>query len=357
MTDSFVSQVDFRDKRSLEAVDKLLSEEGLHRETHLDYICAMFDEDGCAVATGSCAGNTLRCFAVNRSRQGEGLLNQVLSHLITVQAARGNTRLFLYTKPDTARFFGDLGFYEIARVSDKLVFMENRRGGFESYLMGLGEPADAGISAAVVMNANPFTLGHQYLVEQASASCDTLHLFVVSEDVSLFPFAVRRRLVAEGVQHLPNVILHDCGPYIISQATFPSYFLLDEEAVSEVQARLDLTIFCRIAKALNISERWVGEEPSSTITRLYNRVMAEELPRFGIECHEIPRKMANNTVISASIVRQCIQKGDLSSLSQLVPQTTLDYLRSPEAILCFAIDRKTAARQVYELGYRSISIF
>ena len=331
MTDAVVSQVDFRDRRSLEAVDALLCQEGLHREKNLDYICAISDEDGRAVATGGCAGNTLRCFAVSREHQGEGLLNQILSHLIAVQAARGNTRLFLYTKPDTARFFGDLGFYEIARVPDKLVFMENRRGGFGSYLAGLGEPEKTGVSAAIVMNANPFTLGHQYLAEQASAACDTLHLFVVSEDVSLFPFAVRRRLVAEGVRHLPNVILHDCGPYIISQVTFPSYFLPDEETVSEVQARLDLAVYRRIAEALHISERWVGEEPTNAVTCLYNRVMAEELPKYGIRYSEIPRKTANGTAISASTVRHCFQTGDFGALPQLVPQTTLDYLSSQEA--------------------------
>ena len=331
MTDAVVSQVDLRDRHSMDAVDSLLCREGLHREKNLDYVCAVFDEDSRAIATGSCAGNTLRCFAVSREHQGEGLLNQVLSHLISVQTSRGNIRLFLYTKPDTARFFGDLGFHEIVRVTDRLVFMENRRGGFDSYLAGLGGAAKSGISAAIVMNANPFTLGHQYLAEQASAACDTLHLFVVSEDVSLFPFSVRRRLVAEGVRHLPNVILHDCGPYIISRATFPSYFLPDEETVSEVQARLDLAVFCRIAKALHITERWVGEEPANAVTRLYNQVMAEELPKSGIRCREIPRRLANGTPVSASTVRRCIKTGDFHAIEQLVPQTTLDYLLSPEA--------------------------
>lgn len=125
-----------------------------------------------------------------------------------------------------------------------------------------------GRSAALVMNANPFTLGHQYLAETAAAACDTLHLFVVSEDASLVPFAVRKKLVAEGVKHLPNVILHDSGPYIISNATFPSYFLKDEAAVIDGHARLDLAVFTRIAKALNITARYVGEEPTSQVTVL-----------------------------------------------------------------------------------------
>lgn len=156
-----------------------------------------------------------------------------------------------------------------------------RRDGFGSYLRELEKTKTGGRSAALVMNANPFTLGHQYLVETAAAACDTLHLFVVSEDASLVPFAVRKKLVAEGVKHLPNVILHDSGPYIISNATFPSYFLKDEAAV--------------------------------------------------IDCIVVPRKEANGRAISASTVRQCLQTGDWDTLETLLPRTTLDYFRSQEA--------------------------
>lgn len=272
-----------------------------------------------------------RCFAVSSDHQGEGLLNQIITHLIEVQCARGNLRLFLYTKAKSAKFFGDLGFYEIARVEDTLVFMENRRDGFGSYLRELEKTKTGGRSAALVMNANPFTLGHQYLVETAAAACDTLHLFVVSEDASLVPFAVRKKLVAEGVKHLPNVILHDSGPYIVSNATFPSYFLKDEAAVIDGHARLDLAVFTRIAKALNITARYVGEEPTSQVTGLYNQIMCEQLPKAGIDCIVVPRKETNGRAISASTVRQCLQTGDWDTLETLLPRTTLDYFRSQEA--------------------------
>lgn len=86
------------------------------------------------------------------------------------------------------------------------------------------------------MNANPFTLGHLYLTERASAENDTVHLFMVSEDASLIPFKVRRRLVTEGTSHLDNIIYHDSGPYIISSATFPSYFQKDMDSVIESHA-------------------------------------------------------------------------------------------------------------------------
>lgn len=329
---SYVSRIFPTDKRGMAQVDALLAQEGISRDRNLDYTCGIYDEYFRVIATGSCFGNTLRCFAVDHGHQGEGLLNEVISHLIDYQAGRGNIRLFLYTKPGTAKFFGDLGFYEIARVPERLVFMENRRDGFSAYLAALEkDKKEDGVSAAIVMNANPFTLGHQYLVEQATAQCDRLHLFVVSEDASLIPAAVRKKLVQEGVRHLPNVIVHDCGPYMISSATFPSYFLKDSETVIESQARLDVEIFIRIAQALRITARYVGEEPTSQVTGLYNRVMADALPQAGINCHILPRKALDGQPISASTVRMAIKTGDDALLRSLVPDTTWNWLQSPEA--------------------------
>ena len=326
-----IARISPADKRGMAQVDALLRQEGIQRDANLDYTCGLLDDDYNIVATGSCFGSTLRCFAVDRDHQGEGLLNQVVTHLMDVQAQRGNLRLFLYTKPDTAKFFGDLGFYEIARVPGRLVFMENRRDGFSGYLKQLAPSRREGVSAAVVMNANPFTLGHQYLAETAAAACDTLHLFVVSEDASLVPAAIRRRLVAEGTAHLKNVLLHDCGPYMISSATFPSYFLKDEATVIESQARLDLAIFARIARTLDISVRYVGEEPASQVTGLYNRVMRESLPEAGIECRVIPRKAEGGAVISASTARKALQDGDMEAFARLVPETTRAWFAGPEA--------------------------
>ena len=331
MSDYVISQVYPADKRSLSKIDALLQKEGISRDGNLDYICAMYDGEDEIIATGSCFGPTLRCFAVSREHQGEGLLNEIISHLVEVQYARGNTHLFLYTKVSSAKFFGDLGFYEIARVDGTLVFMENRRKGFSGYLETLERTKKEGVSAALVMNANPFTLGHQYLVETAAAKCDTLHLFILSEDASLVPFGVRKRLVQEGVAHIPNVVLHDSGPYIISSATFPSYFLKDEAAVIDGHARLDLAVFTRIAQALNVTQRYVGQEPTSQVTGLYNKIMAQELPKAGIACRIIPRKEASGKAISASTVRVALQSGDWELLKTLVPPTTLDYFTSPEA--------------------------
>ena len=155
-----LAAISSKDVRAQRQVDALLEQEGVRRDGNLDYICGLFDDNWRLVATGSCFGSTIRCLAVSSDRQGEGLLNQIVTHLMAVQAERGNTHLFLYTKPKSAKFFGGLGFYEIARVENGLVFMENRRRGCSDYCAALEKTCREGTSAAIVMNANPFTLGH-----------------------------------------------------------------------------------------------------------------------------------------------------------------------------------------------------
>lgn len=320
------------DKRSQNQVDALLQQEGIRRDKNLDYTCGIFDDDMNLIATGSCFGNTLRCLAVSKTRQGEGLLNQIVSHLIDFQAQRGNMHLFLYTKCQSAKFFSDLGFFEIARVDGKMVFMENRRNGFSDYCKRLKKPSDSREKiSSIVMNANPFTLGHRHLVERASSESDCVHLFILSEDKGPIPFAVRRKLVMEGVADLDNVICHDSGPYIISSATFPSYFLPDDDTVITTHAALDLEVFGKIAVSLGITDRFVGDEPFSHVTALYNNAMEEHLPELGINCHKIPRFELNGVPVSASNVRQLIHDGKIDDIKPLVPDGTWNYFNSPEA--------------------------
>ena len=313
------------DRHALQQLDQLLAKEKISRDRNLDYTAGLFDEEFRLVATGSCFANTLRCLAVDDAHQGEGLMNQIITHLMEYQMQRGNARLFLYTKCDKTMFFSDLGFYEIARVEDRVAFMENRKNGFSAYLDQLAAQKKEGRSAALVMNCNPFTLGHRYLVEKTANENDVVHLFVVSEDASFFPFSDRYALVAAGCADLRNVILHQTGSYMISSAVFPSYFLQDEQAVIEAHARLDLALFQKIAGALGVSRRYVGEEPFSLVTGIYNQVMQRELPKAGIECVVIPRKEQGGQAISASVVRQRIHDGKLEEIRPLVPPSTFAY--------------------------------
>lgn len=332
MSEYSVSKVYKSDKRANAGIEKLLLNEGIRRDKNLDYTCAIFDEDYNVIATGSCFGNTLRCMAVSREHQGEGLMNEIVSHLIQYEYDRKVNHLFLYTKCSSAKFFGDLGFHEIVRIEGQIVFMENRKTGFSDYLNELAKTKKQGNkTAALVLNANPFTLGHLYLIEKAAAQNDFVHVFMVSEDASLVPFEIRRKLIIEGTEHIKNLIYHDTGPYIISSATFPSYFQKDDSAVIESHANLDLNVFVKIAGVLGIKSRYVGEEPKSLVTGIYNKVMSEKLPEHGIECVIVPRKEKSGEIISASNVRQAIKNGEFEKIKNLVPASTYNFFTSPEA--------------------------
>ncbi|MBQ1326159.1 MAG: [Solobacterium sp.] len=326
-----VSRVRPDDTKTMESVYRLLNSQGLRFDGSAEETWVILDEDRNTAATGSICGNTLRCIAVSSGYTGEGLTNILMTRLMEEQYSRGNTHVFLYTKPSSARYFGDLGFHEIVR-SGEIVFMENKRSGFRSYLQKLRAFRTEGPSAAIVMNANPFTLGHRYLVETAAEQYSTVHLFIVSEDRSLIPFEIRKKLVIAGTAHLKNVICHDSGSYIISSATFPSYFQKDEDAVIRSHAAVDLAVFVKIAEAIGITARFVGDEPGSRTTAVYNEIMKQELPEHGIECIVLPRRENSYGIISASTVRSLIKEGNTAVLSDYLPQTTLSWLMSEEAV-------------------------
>ena len=319
------------DQHGMAQSEALLLQEGLRRDRNLEYTCGIFDDDGRLIACGSSFHNTLRCLAVASEHQGEGLLNLVVTHLLGKQMERGNSHIFLYTKEKYARLFADLGFCKIAGVEGELVFMENRRDGFSRYLDALEKTKREGKSAAIVMNANPFTLGHRHLIQQAAAENGWVHLFLLSEDAGPIPFSVRKHLVQRGIADIENVILHDSGPYIISSATFPSYFFRDEDGAILAHARLDLAVFSMIAAGIGVTVRYAGEEKFSHVSALYNRIMAEKLPEKGVEFREIPRLVLGGEIVSASTIRQAIHDGKLDRVASLLPQSTLDYFESAEA--------------------------
>lgn len=173
------------------------------------------------------------------------------------------------------------------------------------------------------MNCNPFTLGHRYLIEQAAKQVERLFVMVVREDCSLFAYAERKAMVEQGVTHLENVTVIDGSEYAISQATFPTYFLKRLDDAADTQMLLDLDLFRRhIAPALCATVRFVGTEPTDRLTRRYNQLMHEVLA----DVRETVRLEKDGNAVSASRVRKAMEQGDMSTIRQLVPPTTLPYI-------------------------------
>ena len=310
----------------LNILKNFLSESGIEYESETDQTVIIWDGNRPA-ATGSRTDNILKYIAVDPSHQGEDLTSTLLTALRGEAFREGHRHLFLYTKPTNKNIFSSLFFYPVAET-DKVLLMENKRNGIREFLNSLPTPDTEGISGAAVMNCNPFTLGHQYLIETAARQCDRLYVFVLSEDKSEFSTADRTEMVKRGTAHLSNVTVLPTGPYLISSATFPTYFLKDRENAAEIQCLLDIEIFAKyFAPKFSISRRYVGTEPLSPMTNQYNEALKKHLPAHGIELCEIPRLENDSIPISASAVRALLASGNTDLLSSLLPQTSIDYLK------------------------------
>ena len=311
--------------RKKEQWSAFLQKMELAADEAVDSTCLVW-EDGEIIATGSRQENILKCIAVDPLHQGEDLTATVLTNLRQDAFGAGHKHLFLYTKPKNQFLFSSLFFYPIAKTADVLL-MEDRPGGVKAFVDSLPATAQDGRIGAAVMNCNPFTRGHRYLIETAAKECDHLYVFVLSEDKSQFSARDRLALVEAGTADLANVTVLPTGPYLISSATFPTYFLKEREKARTVQCLLDIEVFAKYyAPRFGITHRFVGTEPLSQMTDQYNQALLQHLPGRGIAVREIPRVTAGDTPISASYVRSLLGKGQNDALKALVPETTYRYL-------------------------------
>lgn len=314
----------------LQELKDFLLKEQLSYDDGIEFTINLCDNKREVAATGSIDGNVLKCIAVSDVYQGEGLAAKIVTALVSHGIECGHNHMFLFTKPDNINIFSDLGFYLIAKTNNAAL-MENYKNGISEFVKTLKSYDNIVNVGAIVLNCNPFTNGHLYLIETAAKQCSLLHLFVVSEDKSIFPAKVRFELVKSGVKHLKNVVVHPTSDYLISTATFPTYFIKDKYAAGDINCQLDLTIFCDyFAKILNITKRFVGTEPYDKVTASYNMQMKKVLSERGIAVIEIPRYEENGAAISASEVRRLIAEGNHENLNKLVPNTTYDFLLSVE---------------------------
>lgn len=204
-----------------------------------------------------------------------------------------------------------------------------------------------GTIGSIVMNANPFTLGHMYLVEESLKIVDYLIIFVVSEDRAVFTQTERLALVKEAVKKYDNVFVVPSGDIIASNRTFPNYFLKIVDDNLEESIKYDLSVFSEyIAPGLNMKYRFIGSEPIDEVTSKYNTIMHEILPKNNIKVYEIDRRKHDNNIVSASTVRDILKNHNYKELKKYLPITTYNYLRKyidgfewyPKSYFIFVID-------------------
>lgn len=334
-------------------VEAFLAANGLRLAPLDRYVVVTRDEDGDEIlAGGGLDGNVIKCVAVSESARSEGLMNILVSRLIAIAREEGRESVKAFTKPENEGIFKSLGFALIAS-SPNAILMENGRGGLPEYKKYLASLARPGRNGAIVMNANPFTKGHRYLVEQAASQVDNLYVIVVKEDRSRFPYVERKAMIEAGCAGLDNVVVCEGSDYAISAATFPTYFLKKLDDATDTQIALDLDLFVNhIAKPLGVTVRFAGSEPEDALTRRYNELMAEILPgtsvavvrqahqpdselvkgsalrqaRRPIDFIEIPRLEQNGNPISATSLRRALDKGNLKEAMEYIPKSTVPYL-------------------------------
>jgi [citrate (pro-3S)-lyase] ligase len=305
----------------------------------VDYTMMLWDEEGKIAGTGSYLGQVLKYMVVAPEYRATNAFSVIVTHLINILMQK-HQQIFAFTRPENAGSFVHIGFKEVATAEPLYTLLEFGYRSIQDYRKYLISrkvvDATAPISALVV-NCNPFSNGHRYLIETAASQSKVVYLFVVEEDRSVFPFKDRWKLIEEGTRHLGNIVMIKSGPYIVSGATFPRYFLHNEEPdlVTRNQAELDVNIFAQhIVPVFGITRRYIGTEPYSPTTAAYNIAMKKILTANGIEVIEVERKAAGTDVegnpnyISATKIRTAIREGNLNSVMDFLPPCTLAYLQS-----------------------------
>lgn len=307
--------------RQRQRIEAFLKRNAL-RIDDMNYYAAVLDDDGEMIAGGGLKDDVIKCVAVDDAHKGEAIANTLVSHLISHANQEGYGCIKLFTKPKNRQLFESLSFRLLAEAPEAIL-METGIGGISNTVKALEKTREDGERGVIVMNCNPFTLGHRYLIEQAAKQVERLYVMVVREDCSLFAYTERKAMVEQGVADIENVSVIDGSDYAISRATFPTYFLKRLDDAADTQMQLDLDLFRRhIAPALGATVRFVGTEPTDQLTRRYNQLMHEVLK----DVRETDRLEKDGNAVSASRVRKAMEEGDMNTIRQLVPPTTLPYI-------------------------------
>lgn len=323
-----LNPINLNNEQNRSEINDFLLQSGLTLDADVDYTIAA-RRGNTLIGTCSKAGRVIKCLAVSPEHRGEGLSAQLVKDLIDRLFDEGTYHYFVFTQPHNTCLFNNLNFKMLYK-GEQAALLE---GGIISIGQRLGKlKAQAGLDdrtdrIALVMNCNPFTLGHLHLAEQAAAEGREVLLFVVEENRSVFSFSDRMEMVRRGTAHLANVKVLPGTEYIISSATFPSYFLRQADERTAAYMEMDAGIFCAyFSRFFGISTRYVGEEPYCGVTLSYNNMLKRVLSVAGLTLTEIPRLPYEGLPISASQVRKLIREGQDESIKALVPESTWRYI-------------------------------
>ncbi|WP_342269301.1 hypothetical protein [Spiroplasma endosymbiont of Aspidapion aeneum] len=299
---------------------------------NIDYTI-VFRDDNNIIATVSKYGNLIKCSAICEKYTGRNLLNTLITKMFYKINEEGYDCSFLITKISNKSKFEQIGLYKVYQ-NDNIIFFTNnyeKLKKYERYLFDISKKNDREKAAAVVVNANPLSKGHDYLINTAATQNELVYIIPVYEDVSFFTYKERVEMIRNSIKKYDNVYLLEGSEFLISKSTFPSYFLNQEKEIVEEQSKLDAGLFWQIyCKNLNIVNRYVGEEPFSRTTNIYNYVLEEFLKSKKIKLNIIKRLEVDGKPISASQIREAILNQDIELLKKYCLDTNIDFISSKE---------------------------
>lgn len=296
-----------------------LESNGLTMPSSLQCMAALVNDDEKILATAAIENNIIKCVAVSPELQGENAAARVVSHIVNKALTEGADNLFVFTKPEYEGIFSSLGFKAIAHAADAVLLQSNPRA-LTSFTDKLKSERQVGINGAIVMHANPPTLGHKYLIDYARKECDHLYVILLEDNPSTFiPLKERAKILSDSLCHPEDVTILSGGDYSISAATFPDYFIKTVSQRTHAYAQIDAEIFARyIAPALGVTKRFLGTEPTDLLTSIYNEELLSVLPSHGIEVTIIERMCGDDsTPVSASSLRTYLGNGNIADALNL----------------------------------------
>lgn len=181
-------------------------------------------------------------------------------------------------------------------------------------------------AACCVLNGNPFTEGHRYLVRRAAEETEHVYLLTVEDDSSLFSFGERYAMAVEAVRDLKNVTVVPSGIFQGNAPRFPAYFAKVYTEDTRQQAEADMEAFASLAELLHVTHRYLGEESSDPVTNELNLAACRLLPKHGIQPVILGRKESEGCAISGSYVRKLAAEDD-PDLERFVPRAVADIIR------------------------------
>ena len=258
-----------------QAVKTFLQTFNLKYLNDVDYTFYLEDEN-CVIGTVSLAKNVICDLAVSDQYQGENLATTLISHAISKLREDKIYDYKVFTKPEYLDKFLSLGFNLLIKTED-FVSLEGGESNVYRTIDNLKVKIKMDLGGldnnygAIVMNANPFTLGHLNLLEYALSKHNKVLLFILEEDKSEFSFKERFSLAFLATrQYGDRVCVLPSTNYIISSSTFPDYFIHEKTALTKAHAEYDAMIFEKyFMKELKISKRYMGSEVKDYMS-LYN---------------------------------------------------------------------------------------